>query len=132
MELWTVLNESLYTLTMALIPVVGTILAFYIRKWLGDRAAQIAQQMFQAAAERAAAKALNQTPSEPKAVGTSPSPSTVAIGVDYLKTTMKETIAKIGISDSTLADVVEANIGKIKLAGVTPLAAPGGKPGAKG
>ena len=126
-SVWTVLNNALYTLTMALIPVIGTVIAVYVRKWLGDRAAQIAQAMFQAAAERGAAKALNEAGAteQAKPIGTPPAPSTIATGVDYLKATMPDTIKRLEISDQKLGDVIQANIGKLKIT-AGPIAAPVG------
>lgn len=108
--LWSVINDTLYTTILALVPAIAAIVAFYVRKFVGDRAAQVVQQMIQAAGERAAAKAI--AASKPDAHP--PSEANVAVGIEYMKTTMKETLAKAGASDQNIRDIVLANIAKIK------------------
>ena len=119
------IQDVAYTIVAVLIPLIGAWLASYIKTFLGQSIAASLQAAFQAAALRAAAKALNQAGAveQAKPIGQSPSPATIAIGTDYLKTTMAETIVKLGVSDKNLSDVVEANIAKLKVGASDPVAA---------
>lgn len=120
--LWDTINDSLYTLALAVIPVLGTIIGYYVKRWAGERAAQIAQTMFQSAAERAAAKALAEkgvTPDTPqKAKDAASDAGAVKSGVDYLKATMPDTVKANKLDDKMLQDIVVANMGKLILGAV--------------
>lgn len=105
-EIWKVI-EPLWDAVIW--PALGIIAVFLARKFVGDRAAQILQDMLQSAAKRAAGKALmeNKAP----LVADQPNPQLIKTGVDYLKSTMPDTIKKLQVGDERLKEIVTANVG---------------------
>lgn len=105
-NIWQQVQEVALTIFYAILPPLGIIVVFFVRQYMGERAAQIAQAIIQGAAERGAGKAIEAAPSG--AVKINPAP-----GVEYMNKTMAEKIAKMGITPNVLTDLVLANIGKL-------------------
>lgn len=106
LEVWAVVSPVVDTVVW---PALGVIAVLLVRRFLGERAAQILQEMLQSAAKRAAGKALaeNTNPLSTQL----PSTELVATGVTYLKKTMPDTIETLKVSDDKLKDIVTANVG---------------------
>lgn len=119
MSIWSILAEPISIILGIIISVALAWLTPKLASLVGQEKANKMQQAFQAAAERAAGIAILRITT--KDVGgravpdMNPASAPFAIdqGVDYLKRTMPDTIAKLGVNDAALRQVVEANVGKL-------------------
>jgi hypothetical protein len=118
---WATINDLLFTAVTAIIGIVVPIVGMYVKQWTGERIGQMIQDRIHEAALRAAALALAKAGINPSTVKEPDTvinnPDVLAIGKEYMNETMRETLDKAGVGESTLTDILKANVGKV-LAGV--------------
>lgn len=113
MELFLAVREPLYALIAGVVALIGGMIYRRIAQWVNKDIARLAQTMFQEAAMRAAGLALNILGEKAILEEIKPNDPAVRKALDYMHSTMPDTLAELKVTDQQLANVILANIGKL-------------------
>lgn len=109
-SLWNDVKGPVY----AILPIV---LVWFLRRYVGEREAQIAQEMLASATMRGAGGVINQLGSAVATSVLTPNNPIVQAQVAEIKQKMADTIRKTGATDRTLAENIVNQVGQLIAAG---------------
>lgn len=111
LELWAAVQAPIIAAAAAIIPLIGAMIYRSVERWTNAETARIAQEMFQAAATRAAGIALNALGDRALTDVVKADDPAILAGVKYFKETMPDMTR--GKAEGLLRNVVLANVGKL-------------------
>lgn len=115
MELWAQIQAPLAAIVTAVFGVVGTFLAVFLPRYLGNRGSEAVNGIYQMVADQAAGWLISHMHSSTGGGAVDPREATVGLSkaIDYAKQSYPDVIKKLDVKDGELGKDIVAAAGKL-------------------